>query len=158
MYPLGHVGTALVIASFFSLPITAFVMGVLLPDLLDKSLVLFNVVECSRSYGHTLAFAGFAGIVAFVVTRKRETAIAVALGCLFHLAEDVTGMVPFDYPFVAYDFQACVAYVPQPGGFEVLFEAIGAGLIVVWWMWRGKIVYLGRRIKAKVLWIVSGKS
>lgn len=158
MYPLGHVGTALILASFLSLPAAAFVLGVLLPDILDKGLVFLGLVECGRSYGHTLLFAAAAGFVALAATRKKEIALAVLLGCLLHLAEDVAGEVPVLYPFVPYDFYACGVYVPQPGGLDILFEFLGAGLIIVWWKWKGKIVYLGRRIKAKVHRSVSGRA
>jgi hypothetical protein len=140
-----------------SLPAAAFLLGVLLPDIVDKGLVFSDLVRCSRSYGHTILFAAAAGFVSLAVTRKKGVALAVVLGCLLHLAEDMGGTVPVFYPIVWQDFHACDKYVPQAGSYEMIFEIVGFSLIVIWWKWRAKISYIGRRIKAKVRKFVFGR-
>ena len=57
MYPLGHVGIALILSSLFFVPAAAMVAGVLLPDIFDKGLALLGVLECGRSAGHNIFFA-----------------------------------------------------------------------------------------------------
>jgi hypothetical protein len=157
MYPLAHIGTALVIASLFYVPVSAFVIGVLLPDILDKSLTFSGIESCSRSYGHNVFFALAAGGVAFIMTRRRGVALAITLGCLLHLAEDSAGAVPYLYPMVSYGFGTCGHYVASPGYFEIAMEAVGIVLIVVWWKWGAKLIYLRDKvIKAKGLKRVFG--
>ncbi|MBI4894197.1 MAG: metal-dependent hydrolase [Candidatus Aenigmarchaeota archaeon] len=157
MYPLAHIGTALIIGSLFYVPLSAFVIGVLLPDILDKSLSFLGVESCGRSYGHSILFALAAGGIAFAVTRKKGIALAIALGCLLHLAGDSAGTVPYFYPMVDYGFGTCDKYAPNPGYFEVAMEVVGITMIILWWKWRSKLIYLRDRvIKARGLKRVFG--
>jgi len=157
LYPLAHIGIALVIASLIYAPVLPFVVGVMLPDLFDKGLVLLGVESCGRSYGHTLLFALAAGSVALAVSRKRGVALAVALGCLLHLVGDSMGAVPYLYPLVDYGFGECGQYEASPGYFEIAMEVVGLSLIILWMKRRDKIIYLRDRvIKAKVLKRVFG--
>lgn len=146
MYPLGHIGTALIIASLFYIPIAAFVVGVLLPDIFDKGLAILGLLECGRSAGHNVFFALGAGAVVFAITRKKGIALAILFGVLLHLAEDSAHFVPYLYPVVEYDFSECGPVEFQPGAFEVAMEIVGIALIVVWWKFRAKLFYLRERI------------
>jgi len=85
MYPLGHLGIALVIAAIFYIPVAAFVVGVFLPDIVDKGLSVLGLLECGRSAGHNVFFAIGAGLVALIATRKKSIAMAIFLGVLLHL-------------------------------------------------------------------------
>lgn len=146
MYPLGHIGIALVIATIFYVPIAAFVVGALLPDIVDKGLAIFNLVECGRSVGHNVFFALVAGALAFGITRKKGIALAVVLGVLLHLAQDSTHFVPYLYPLLQYDFSGCGPVAFQPGNFEIAMEFVGLALIIFWWKFRSKLFYLRERI------------
>jgi len=157
MYPLGHVGIALVLSSLFFIPAAALVVGVLLPDIFDKGLALLGVLECGRSAGHNIFFALGAGAVAFLATRNRGIALAILLGVLLHLAQDSAHFVPYLYPLMQYDFGECGPVQFQPGNFEIAMEAVGLALIVVWWKWKAKLVYLRERVlKTKRLKRVFG--
>ncbi len=146
MYPLGHIGTALIIASVFYIPVAAFVVGVLLPDIFDKGLTILGFLECGRSAGHNVFFALAAGAIALAVTRKKSVALAIFLGVILHLVEDSTHFVPYFYPLVAYDFSECGPVEFQPGTFEIAMEVVGIALITLWWKFRAKLFYLRERI------------
>lgn len=146
MYPLGHLGTGLIIASVFSMPVAAFIVGVFLPDIVDKGLSMLGLMECSRYAAHTVVFASGAGAVAFAATRKKEIALAIFFGCLLHLVQDSAHFVPYLYPFVDYPDRDCHPVAFAPGDFEIAMEIVGAALIVVWWKWRAKLFYLRERI------------
>ncbi len=146
MYPLGHLGIALIIASVFYIPVAAFVVGVFLPDIVDKGLAILGIVECGRSVAHNVFFAIGAGAVALAATRKKSIALAILLGVLLHLAQDSTHFVPYLYPLVQYDFSDCGPVAFQPSPFEIAMEAVGLALIVVWWKFKSKLIYLRERI------------
>lgn len=146
MYPLGHLGIALIIASIFYLPVAAFVIGVFLPDIVDKGLAVLGFLECGRSVGHNVFFAVGAGLVALVATRNKGIALAIFFGVLLHLAQDSTHFVPYFYPVVEYDFSECGHVEFRPGTFEIVMEVVGVGLIVIWWKFRPKLFYLRERI------------
>ena len=129
------------------MPVTAFVVGAILPDVVDKGLLLFGILPCTRSFAHNVFFALGAGAIAFVATRRRDVAFAILLGCLLHLAQDSTHFVPYFYPLLQYDFNKCDTHlVFQPGDFEIAMEFVGAALIVIWWKWKAKLIYLRERI------------
>lgn len=146
MYPLGHIGTALIAAAFLSMPAAAFVLGVMLPDIIDKGLAILNLIDCGRSWAHNVFFAVGAGLVALAVTRNKKVALAIGLGAILHLVGDSTHFVPYLYPLVQYDFGECGPVQFQPGAFEVTMEAVGLALIIVWWRFRSKLFYLRERI------------
>lgn len=159
MYPLGHLGTGLIVASLLSMPVAAFVFGVFLPDVVDKGLTILGVLECSRSFAHNVFFAMGAGAAAFAATRNRKVGVAVMLGCMLHLAQDSAHFVPYFYPLVDYEFVGCGPVKYDPGQFEIAMEFVGAALIVVWWKYRAKLIYLGERIiKSGSVKSVSRKS
>ncbi len=159
MYPLGHLGTGLMIASLFSMPVAAFILGVFLPDIVDKGLSILGVLECSRSLAHNVFFAMGAGAVTFAFTRKKSLALAVMLGGFLHLVQDSWHFVPYFYPLVEYEFVGCGPLKLEPGTFEIIMEFVGAALIVVWWRYRAKLIYLsGRILKSRDERVVSGKT
>jgi hypothetical protein len=147
MYPLGHLGTGLLVASLFYLPVAAFILGVFLPDIFDKTLSILGLIECSRSYAHNIFFAIGAGAVAFAITRKKNIALAIMLGAMLHLVQDSIHFVPYFYPLVSYEeLNNCGPIEFQPGTPEIIFEVVGIALIIIWWKFRSKIFYIREKI------------
>ena len=146
MYPLGHLGIALVIATIFYIPVAAVVVGVFLPDIVDKGFAILGLVDCGRSIAHNVFFAIGAGAVALAITRKKSIAFAIFLGILLHLAQDSAGFVPYFYPIVEYDFSDCGPVEIHPGTFEIVMEIVGFSLIIIWWRFKSKLIYLRERI------------
>lgn len=157
MYPLGHIGIAIIIATLFYMPVAALAIGSILPDVVDKGLAIIGLVPCGRSLAHNVFFALAAGAVAFGITRKKSIGIAIALGILLHLAQDAYYFVPYFYPLVQYDFGDCGPVRFNPGNVNIFFEFVGLACIIVWWRWRTKLIYFRERIlKLKVLKRVFG--
>ena len=147
MFPLGHLGTGLIIGTILYAPIGAFILGVFLPDIVDKPLSILGLVECSRWYAHTVLFAFVAGAAAFLLTRRKSIAVAILLGSLVHLVGDAMGFVPYLMPFVHYDPSVCVGDINYIPSLELIaLEVVGAVLVLVWWKHRSKLFYLRERI------------
>lgn len=101
---LGHIGLTAFVSSLLYLPILGGVLGVLLPDVIDKALFTVGYAPCSRFIAHSLFFFPVAGVVSYIITRNKKFALAVALGALLHLVEDMHDDVPFLYPIKDYAF------------------------------------------------------
>jgi hypothetical protein len=93
MFVLGHIGIGRQLVSRWAdrLPAVPLIVGILLPDILDKPLYyarLWEYVSCTRTFGHTglLLLVLVGGAAAF---RSRGVA-AVAMGMATHLALDCT--------------------------------------------------------------------
>lgn len=113
MWPWGHFAVAYLLYSLYArgrfrrpprpAPALAVAVGSQLPDLIDKPLAWwFGVLPSGRSLAHSLLFAAgllaVVYIVAFVLDRV-ETATAIAVGHLSHLATDLPPRVAFGFPF-----------------------------------------------------------
>lgn len=92
------------LANFLSLSIVLASFGALLPDLIDKPLVLIGIAPLGRYIGHTLFTAVVSSIVTFLITKNKNYGLSIGFGCIFHLFEDLPGFIPWFYPFVDYDF------------------------------------------------------
>src|SRR3989338_11643878 len=101
MLLFGHFGIAVFIASFIALPLIFAGIGVLLPDMLDKTLFILGMTPCSRFVGHTLFFGALVFSLAYFTTKNKKIALALLLGILLHLAQDFQSFVPYFYPFVS---------------------------------------------------------
>ncbi len=130
MLILGHAGITALIASMIYLPALAAIFGTLLPDIIDKGLYLIGVFPCSRFLAHTIFFLPLAGIVAYLMTRNKKIAIAVTLGVIFHLIEDLNGEVPLFYPFKQYAFLDTCTLVVQLTPYLIISEIVGALLLI----------------------------
>ena len=108
MYPLGHITFTLLVGTRLNLSAGFLILGVLLPDLVDKSLVIFFGIGGGRYIAHTLTFAALAGILALLHSRK--AALAVSFGVFAHLVEDSYSFIPWLYPFLDYDFPLVESY------------------------------------------------
>jgi|Deesub1362A_J573_1020465.scaffolds.fasta_scaffold01010_10 hypothetical protein len=109
MYPLGHVTFTLLFGRKLKLSLGFLALGVLLPDLVDKILLIFFGIGSGRFIAHTLAFAAIAG-GALALLRGRRAGVALALGCVAHLIEDAYSFIPWFYPFIDYDFPVVESY------------------------------------------------
>jgi hypothetical protein len=101
MFPLGHLGIGLELASPFDkgLPRKIILLGTLLPDLLDKSLYYslslatglrgdkLWIIGGTRSFGHTFLFTATLALLAR--TRRSRFLAALALGTATHLLLDL---------------------------------------------------------------------
>ena len=131
MLLLGHIGITTFVSSMLYLPILGGVIGVLLPDMVDKGLFVLGYAPCGRFIAHSIFFFPIAGLVTYIITKNKKLAVAVALGAFLHLLEDVHGDVPLLYPLKYYSFfdtcqQVRISFSP----YIITTEVIG-GLILV---------------------------
>ncbi len=125
MYPIAHVIFTLLITKRFwqkeNLSLHILALGALLPDLMDKSLLLLFNTGNGRFIAHTLAFALIGYMVTSLISRK--TALSLSTGIIFHLLEDLNSPVPWFYPLIEYDFIPRGEY----NFFEAYFSFFGIG-------------------------------
>ncbi len=151
MLLLGHIGITAFIATFFYLPATFAVAGVLLPDIVDKALFLSGLSPCGRFFGHSLFFAPLLGAVTYTITRRKGFALAIMVGSFLHIAEDMTYFIPFLYPVKSYAFSSiCGPMEVSLGIFEMITEGLGAALIMVTFAFNSKFLYLRDRLWFKI--------
>lgn len=131
MLLLGHIGITAFVSSMLYLPILGGVVGVLLPDMVDKGLFVLGFAPCGRFIAHSIFFFPVAGIVSYAITRNKKFAVAVALGALLHLVQDMHDNVPLLYPVKDYAFFATcgevrILFTP----YLIITETIGALLLI----------------------------
>ena len=82
----------------------ALIIGALLPDLIDKPILLLSLGS-GRGYSHSLLFVAILYISTFLITKKKTLiANSLAIGVLFHLLLDLPE-VPLFAPFIQYNFE-----------------------------------------------------
>ena len=110
MFPIFHVFLPLLIWEMFNLklqklPISRFwlIIGAIFPDLVDKPLsIFFPTFFSGRGIAHApLVLVSLWGILYFMVKRK-DIAISLGIGMIFHLLLDLPGSIPWLWPFVEY--------------------------------------------------------
>ena len=146
MLILGHAGITAFIASMIYLPALGAVIGVLLPDVIDKGLFFLNIAPCARFIAHTVFFFPFAGLAAYAITREKKFAVAVMLGAVFHLVEDTHYNVPWFYPFVDYEWLYTCKFGVSLGLFELITESIGLGLLILIFGYREKLIAIRKSL------------
>ncbi len=109
MYPVAHLTFTLLAGRKLKLSPALLALGVLLPDLVDKSLVIFFGIGGGRFVAHTLTFAGIAGLAAALLHSRRAGA-SLAFGIAAHLIEDAYSFVPWFYPLLDYEFPVVEGY------------------------------------------------
>lgn len=149
MYPLGHIGIALLLAVLFSMPAAFVVIGVLLPDIVDKLFFTTGFLPCGRSLGHNLIFGPIIGLVTLAVTRNVKFALAIFFGAYLHLIGDLRDFIPWFYPFVEYEFDCGpVEFVLDE--FLISMEIVGLALIILVLKYRSKIILIREKILRKL--------
>jgi membrane-bound metal-dependent hydrolase YbcI (DUF457 family) len=110
MFLLFHVAVPLLvfeiprIKSYFNFNRLALIIGALLPDLIDKPILLLSLGS-GRGYSHSLLFVGILYLTVFLITKKKTLiAKSLAIGVLFHLLLDMPE-VPLFAPFIQYNFE-----------------------------------------------------
>lgn len=128
----GHIGISAFIAMMAFLPVLPVVIGVLLPDIIDKGLLVVFNTECGRLWAHTIYFPIIVGLIALLITRNKKWAISIGLGASLHLVEDLHDFIPFFHPLVNYDFASlCAPYIKVVfDPYIISTELIGIGLLI----------------------------
>jgi len=144
MLPLAHIGITIFLVSIVFLPITAALVGALAPDVVDKLLLVSGLAPCGRFFSHSIFFGPILAVVAYLLTRRKDVALAVLLGCYLHLLMDTRYFLPWFYPLVQYDFYCPAGIVIRPDLIDMCFESIGAVLIPVTLALKPKIKYFKR--------------
>ena len=82
----------------------ALIIGALLPDLIDKPILLLSLGS-GRGFSHSLLFFGIVYIIMILIFKKKKfIANSLAIGILFHLVLDLPD-VPLFAPFIYYDYE-----------------------------------------------------
>jgi hypothetical protein len=124
--PIAHAGFSYIVAYIFRLNPVVTVFCGLLPDLVDKPLLMIGTGG-GRFFGHSLLF-GIINTSLFLVWRRRYAPAALA-GFATHLLLDLNALIPWFYPFKSYavysrdlDFSAWVKdYLSfSQAGFELV--------------------------------------
>lgn len=144
MYPLGHIGITVFLSIFLCLPALFSAIGVLLPDIFDKTLYVAKISPSAHFFGHTILFGLIAGLVTFVVTKRKDISLAILFGSLIHLIEDIGGFIPWLYPFVNYTFTPGPLIVITP--FTILGEILGGILLIAAIVFNSKLIFYRERI------------
>jgi len=131
MLLLGHIGLTTLASSLLYLSIIGGVIGVLLPDIIDKGLFVLGYAPCGKFIAHSIFFFPVAGAVSYIITRNKKFAVAVALGAFLHLLQDIHNDVPFLYPLKDYAFfETCDAVKISFSPYVIATEAIGGVLLI----------------------------
>jgi len=147
MYPLGHVAFTLAAAKLLRLSPGFAVLGVLLPDLIDKPLFFLLDYGPGRYFAHNLSFAVLA---ASVLARYLGTraGISLGMGVVAHLVEDSHAFVPWLFPLINYTFPDTSDYRIAEHYFSSFFgvgtDLLGAMLLGA--IYRHRFALLRRRL------------
>lgn len=119
----GHIGIPLAVAKISqkrickpdlikfikSIDYRVFLVGALLPDLIDKPLSIFlgNAIGTSQSYGHTLIFSTIMLLSGLFLYKKYDIRLllTLAIGILFHQALDLPTMHYKNFFWPLYGFK-----------------------------------------------------
>lgn len=120
------------------------VLGVVFPDLVDKSLTYAGVLTYGRGFAHSLFTAtGIICLVVFLTRRVNRSRLGFAfgLGYVSHLPVDMygtllTGSQPMDTAFllwpVVVEYSLGIATPELPIARNTVFAIIGLGAICLW--------------------------
>lgn len=125
--PVVHIGVSLVLAYLFRLNRLVTIFCGILPDMVDKSLQVFEIGG-GRYVGHTLLFVGVVALAFFLW--KRKYGLAALVGGLSHLVLDLNALVPWFYPFKEYDFYDEGIYLTQYLREYISISGLGVDLAI----------------------------
>lgn len=139
MFPLGHIGITVFLARFLRLNLVVVGAAALLPDLLDKPILLLTGAGYAKYFGHTLIAAVLITLLAALF--RRGIAGSILFGMVMHLAEDALlayihgwgNIVPWLYPFKEYNLFFITDYHIREdylGTGAVGFDILGALLLL----------------------------
>lgn len=139
MFPLGHVGITVFLARQLRLNLAVVAVAVLLPDLVDKPVLLLTGAGYAKYLGHTLIAALL--VTAMAALLRRGIASSILFGMIMHLVEDALlafmqgwgNAVPWLYPFTEYNLIFLTDYHLLENYFNagtVGFDIFGAMLLL----------------------------
>lgn len=146
MLLLGHIGITAFVSSMLYLPILGGVVGVLLPDMIDKGLFFLGFAPCGRFIAHSIFFPPVAGLVAYIITRNKKFALAIALGASLHLLQDMHDNVPFLYPLKYYAFIDNCQVKIKGTPYIIATEIIGGLILIFMSVFNSKLFYFRKRL------------
>lgn len=147
MLPLAHIGITLFVAYLLYLPLTYAFVGVLLPDLIDKSAFVLGIFPCGRYIAHSPFLGIVMTIVVYLITKKREYALAFLFGYIFHLVQDAQYIVLWAFPFVSYELVCPPELMIKPTIIDVFLDSVGAILLAATFTLKPRLKVLKDRIK-----------
>jgi hypothetical protein len=111
MFVFGHIGFGrlLIGSRGRALPFLPLLIGMLLPDLIDKPLYYVHIssfISCTRTFGHTGLFAAL--VLCAAAIRRSSTLLAVGLGIATHLGLDCA------MDMLSHDAQSAVTALTWP--------------------------------------------
>lgn len=145
MYPLGHTGITVFLSTLFYLPAQFAFMGVLLPDFVDKTLFVTGITPCGVFAAHTIFFGPVISLITFLVTKRKNLALAILFGSFMHLLEDARHFLPWFYPIVNYPF-ICGPLIFEITPFAILTEGLGFLLLIATVVFNSKLLYYRNRV------------
>lgn len=148
MLPLGHIGIAVLIATLLYLPLLFVLVGVLLPDMIDKGLFFSSSTFCGRFIGHTVFFGPIVSILVYAATKRKDLALAILFGMYIHLLQDSTNFIPWFYPIVNYQ-RECIPGM-RIGPFEIIAEILGVSIIILITLFSFKLRYYRDKIRRRI--------
>ena len=156
MFVFGHIGIgrAMVRPWQRAIPALPFIVGALLPDLIDKPLYyvhLSNFISATRTFGHTGLMLGMIFLYARLARSRAATAVGLGVathllldGCLDLFSRDPSSeWIAFTWPilhthFAHYDFLSMFDHLVRLwNGPLAISEAIGLSLLG-WEAWRSR--------------------
>ena len=141
----GHLGITLFVGALLFMPLFFVAIGVMLPDIVDKTFFILGFLPCGRSLAHNLFFGPIVAAATYAITRRKDLALAILFGSYMHLIEDSRGFVPWLYTVVGYEFE-CMPIALHIGIFEIVTESVGIVLLLAVIFYRNKIIYLRERL------------
>jgi hypothetical protein len=145
MMPIAHVAIPIFLAIFVGLPSLFAAFGGVLPDIIDKGLMIAGIIPCGRFAAHSIFFAPMAALATYALFRRKDFGIAILLGCYMHLLLDAGDFFPIFYPLVKYSFD-CPPTSVGIGLYEVITETVGAALLALTYVFRSRIAGYGKSL------------
>ena len=140
--PLIHIGLSAFFAIILRLNIPIAVFCSILPDLVDKPLAICGIGG-GRYVGHTPLF--LIVVTGLFFLWNNEYGFSALIGLMSHLILDISGFIPWFYPFKDYKFINRTFYVNQWIKYYMNFSQFGKELLVVcslgiitliyWWIY-----------------------
>lgn len=115
MFPIFHIAVPLILLEIpyiknrYRFNRIALIIGALLPDIIDKSLMFLNI-SSGRGISHTLLFVIASFVIVHLFTKRNYLiSFPFLIGTLSHLILDLPE-VPLFFPFIMYEF----IYIDDP--------------------------------------------
>ncbi len=142
----GHIGITVFIGAFLFLPYLFVGISSLLPDFIDKGLLLLGLSNYTRLYAHNVFFGPIVSLVVYAITKRKDISLAVLFGSYLHLVEDVRTPVPWLWPFVNYNLTPATGIKVAADMFDIFLEAIGLSLLVILFVFEKNIMLVRERM------------